>query len=66
MTQFKIGDRVKVFPNGAMEFEGKITGKYSKEKPMYFVTEDGFYSCHNDSPFHAEQMRLIKKELINE
>lgn len=60
MSKFKIGDRVKVYCN--VPFTGKITGIDSL-RGNFFVTEDGFYSCHNDSPFHPKQCRKIFKRI---
>ena len=54
----KIGARVKVYPEGP-EFIGTVTG--IREDGRLFVTEDGFYSCHNDAPFRREWCRKLVK-----
>lgn len=60
MTKFSVGDRVRVYSN-TPTFDGKVTGMLPNGN--IFVTEDGFYSCHNDSPFHPKQCRkLIKRK----
>ena len=62
MSKIKAGDRVAVYG-----YFGRITGEviapYQRGKTMYFfVIEDGFYSAHNDGPFHEKQCRkLVKK-----
>lgn len=61
MTALKCGDRVKVF-TGREEFKGKISGWDPKFPNAFFVIEDGFYSAHNDCPFHPKQLRRLKQK----
>jgi hypothetical protein len=59
--KFKEGDRVIVYYKGNLSFKGIITDLDSKYGLS--VTEDGFYSAHDDSPFHPKQCRrLVKKK----
>lgn len=58
--EFKVGDRVCVYFGRTIPFKGTITG--IDEYEMIYVTEDGFYSAHNDSPFNAEQCRKLRKK----
>lgn len=64
--KFKEGDRVAVYTNR----EGRITGKVEalciNRPDVVFVIEDGFYSCHNDSPFHIKQCRKLRKKVKRE
>lgn len=58
MNKFKEDDRVKVYYKGNLEFIGTV---YRTDKNYgLFIIEDGFYSCHNDSPFHPMQCRKLK------
>jgi hypothetical protein len=59
--KFKLGDRVIVYCKGNLSFKGIITDLHSKYGLS--VTEEGFYSAHDDSPFHPKQCRrLVKKK----
>lgn len=55
---FAVGDRVKVHRGGRAPFKGKVeavTGVTSIQ-----IIEDGFYSVHDDSPFHPRQLVRLK------
>ena len=62
---FAVGDRVKVLRGGRMPFVGKVdavTEGHIGKSDGIFVIEDGFYSNHEDSPFHPRQcVKLVKK-----
>lgn len=61
---FKVGDRVRVY-HGWREIEGQVTSiaNTNLASELIHVTEDGFYSAHEDGPFAPEQCRkLVKKE----
>jgi hypothetical protein len=57
--KLKIGDRVKVYCH--YPFKGKISGSHSMANgdKYFYVTEDGFFSAHNESPFHYKQCRKL-------
>lgn len=59
--ELSVGDRCRVFHRHE-SFKGKIDA-IAKDGSL-FVIEDGFYSCHNEAPFHPEQCRrLVKKKV---
>ncbi len=60
MNEIKLGDYVRVWCR--FPFTGKVTGISDHNKNLLFVTEDGFYSCHNDAPFHRKQCELLEEE----
>ena len=58
--ELKVGDRVRVFTN-RKEFKGWVD--LISSSGMLSVIEDGFYSAHNDGPFHPRQcVRLVPKK----
>lgn len=60
MNKFKIGDRIKIYLWAP--FTGVVTYINPEYPDVLGVTEDGFDSCHSDSPFHYKACRkLIKK-----
>jgi hypothetical protein len=65
MSKFKVGDRVAVYG-----YFGRIKGKvdyieYTISGRYLYVIEDGFYSCHDDGPFHIKQCRKRVKKKKN-
>lgn len=52
----KIGDRIRVYHRSV------FTGKVDTISPDGYigVIEDGFYSQHDESPFHPKQLRRLK------
>ena len=53
-----VGDRVKVYRGGRAPFKGNVeavTGDTSIQ-----IIEDGFYSVHEDAPFHPRQLTRLK------
>ena len=62
-NSFKVGDRVRVY-HGWRSFVGTVEKVVDlpNQKSGIFVIEDGFNSCHNDSPFHPKQCRRLKKK----
>jgi hypothetical protein len=67
---FEIGQRVKVLRGGRVPFSGRVTAimkEISSEVDRVgrcagvHVTEDGFYSNHDESPFHPRQLVKLKK-----
>lgn len=59
--KFEVGDRVAVYH----VWKGRLTGKVDaiNERGHLSVIEDGFYSAHEDGPFHPKQCRkLVKRE----
>lgn len=65
MRKFKVGDRVRVRRGGRMPFDGKVSHilpEINGRCGGIGVIEDGFYSVHDESPFHPKQCRrLVKK-----
>ena len=57
---FNIEDRIAVYTCKEDRLTGKISGIDSRGM-IYFI-EDGFYSAHNDSPFHPKQCRKLRKK----
>lgn len=60
------GDRVRVV-HGTRSFTGKVSSfamTYAdREGVFHHVIEDGFYSAHEDGPFHRRQcVRLVKRK----
>jgi hypothetical protein len=62
--KFNVGDRVKVHRGGRAPFKGKIdaiTGDTSIQ-----VIGDGFYSVHEDAPFHPRQLVRLRPKQVKE
>lgn len=60
MSKILIGDRIKVYHGWKKPMIGKCVGV--NEDGLIQFTEDGFYSAHNDSPFHPKQCRKLNKK----
>ncbi len=56
------GDRVKVYYYGCLDFIGVVT---SVTHYGLYITEDGFYSAHNECPFHPKQCRKLSSKVDN-
>ncbi len=61
MKHLQVGMRVIVKRGGRKDFRGKIDA-VSGENSIH-VIEDGFYSNHDDSPFHPCQLRILRKKV---
>lgn len=57
MKPFSVGERVRVYHRNSV-FNGKIDS--IKPTGEVRVIEDGFYSVHDESPFHPKQCRRLK------
>lgn len=57
---FKIGDRVRVYGEGV--FDGIIESISDSNADYLFVVEDGFYSVHDEAPYHYKQCRRLMKK----
>lgn len=57
--EFKAGDRIRVYRGGRSPIEGTVT--YISPLLGIGFTEDGFYSAHDESPFHPRQCELISR-----
>lgn len=53
---FLVGQKVKVY-HGHHHIQGNVNNVSGE---FVYVTEDGFYSAHSDSPFHFRQCRKLE------
>lgn len=63
MSKFKVGDRVAVY-NRHWRITGRIEDINCHGK--LFVIEDGYNSCHEESPFSPKQCRRLKRKTRRE
>lgn len=57
---FEVGERVRVYRGGRKPFAGTVTNAPAFGNEAVGVTEDGFYSAHDESPFHPRQLIRLK------